>query len=63
LHPIGVYQKDERLDALMDEGGLTGCGNSQNCVQACPKDIKLTDYIAKMNRDVNKKVIKDLFNK
>ena len=63
LHPIGEYQKDERLEALMDEGGLTSCGNSQNCIQACPKDIKLTDYIAKLNRDVNKKVIIDLFNK
>ena len=63
LHPTGEYQKEERLEALMEEGGLTSCGNSQNCVQACPKDIKLTDYIARLNREVNKKVIKDLFNK
>lgn len=62
LHPIGEYQKDDRLDALMEKGGLASCGNSQNCVQACPKDIKLTNYIAKLNRDVNKKAIKDLFN-
>jgi len=63
LHPIGEYQKEERLDALMENGGLASCGNSQNCVQACPKDIKLTEYIAKLNRDTNKQALKSLFNK
>lgn len=63
LHPIGEYQKEERLDALMDKGGLASCGNSQNCVQACPKDIKLTTYIAKLNRAVNKQAIRRLLDR
>ena len=63
LHPTGEYNKEDRLNALMDKGGISNCGNSQNCVQACPKDIKLTDYIAQLNRDVNKQAIKNLLNK
>ena len=46
LHPTGSMTKDERLDALMSTGGLQECGNSQNCVNACPKGIPLTTSIA-----------------
>ncbi|KUO96680.1 succinate dehydrogenase iron-sulfur subunit [Ferroacidibacillus organovorans] len=53
-HPTGSMHKDERLEALMDEGGIHECGNSQNCVQVCPKGIPLTTSIAAMNRDVNR---------
>ncbi|KKB35128.1 succinate dehydrogenase iron-sulfur subunit [Bacillus thermotolerans] len=49
-HPTGAMNKDERLNALMGDGGLQDCGNSQNCVQACPKGIPLTTSIAAMNR-------------
>ena len=63
LNPIGEYEKEERLNAIMQKGGIGSCGNSQNCVQACPKEIKLTNYIAKLNRDVNKQALKNMFNK
>ncbi|WP_346355982.1 succinate dehydrogenase iron-sulfur subunit [Azotosporobacter soli] len=63
LHPIGEYQKEERMEALMEKGGLASCGNSQNCAEACPKDIKLTTYIAKLNRAVNKHAIMSLLDK
>ncbi len=49
-HPTGAMNKHERLEALMDEGGITDCGNSQNCVQSCPKGIPLTTSIAYMNK-------------
>ncbi|EMR05172.1 Fumarate reductase iron-sulfur subunit [Bhargavaea cecembensis DSE10] len=49
-HPTGAMNRDERLDALMQDGGLAECGNSQNCVVACPKGIPLTTSIAAMNR-------------
>lgn len=62
-HPIGGMQKDERLEALMGQGGIAACGNAQNCVQACPKQIPLTDAIAKLNRQVNKFTLSKLFNK
>ena len=52
LHPTGSMTKDERLDALMSAGGLQECGNSQNCVNACPKGIPLTTSIAAMNREL-----------
>ena len=37
MHPTGKMNAGERLDALMDEGGLQVCGNAQNCVAVCPK--------------------------
>ncbi len=51
LHPIGKNLKDERLQALEEPGGIAACGNAQNCVKVCPKDIPLTDSIAKAGRD------------
>ena len=62
LHPMGAYDKPKRLEALMQKGGITSCGNSQNCVKACPKNIKLTTYLAQLNRDVNIQAIKNIFN-
>lgn len=61
LHPTGAMTKDERLDALMDQGGLQACGNSQNCVQACPKGIPLTTSIAAMNRETSFHMFKSFF--
>ncbi|MCL5677539.1 MAG: succinate dehydrogenase iron-sulfur subunit [Firmicutes bacterium] len=51
-HPTGRMNREERLEALMGLGGITDCGNAQNCVEACPKGIPLTTSIAEMNRDV-----------
>ncbi len=51
-HPTGAMNAYERLEALMGEGGLAECGNSQNCVQACPKGIPLTTSIADLNRQL-----------
>ena len=60
-HPTGVMNKAERLDALMEAGGISGCGNSQNCVQVCPKGIPLTTSIAAMNRETNLQAFKNFF--
>lgn len=60
-HPTGKMQKAERLHAIMDDGGLVGCGNSQNCVKACPKGIPLTESIGVLNRDTTIQSIKDFF--
>lgn len=61
-HPTGALQKDERMTALLDEGGLQECGNSQNCVRACPKGIPLTTAIAKSNREATKYMFKKIFS-
>lgn len=50
-HPIGQMSKGERLAGLMGPGGITDCGNAQNCVKVCPKNIPLTRSIAKAGRD------------
>jgi succinate dehydrogenase / fumarate reductase iron-sulfur subunit len=60
-HPTGEMQKAERLNALMGEGGIQDCGNSQNCVQVCPKGIPLTTSIAALNRDTNIQAFKNFF--
>ncbi|SEG37654.1 succinate dehydrogenase iron-sulfur subunit [Paenibacillus sp. UNC499MF] len=57
-HPTGEMNKDERLDTLMEDGGIEGCGNSQNCVRSCPKGIPLTTSIAEMNKDTTKRLFK-----
>jgi succinate dehydrogenase / fumarate reductase, iron-sulfur subunit len=59
-HPTGKLQKEERLRPLMEKGGISGCGNAQNCARVCPKKIPLTESIALMGREVTKQAIKDL---
>ena len=60
-HPTGKYYKADRMHTLMGVGGITDCGNAQNCVQACPKEIHLTDAIASVGRDTTLQALKDLF--
>jgi succinate dehydrogenase / fumarate reductase iron-sulfur subunit len=61
-HPTGEMNREERLDALLGEGGITACGNSQNCVQSCPKGIPLTTSIAEMNKETTKHAFKKWLN-
>ena len=60
-HPTGAMNRDERLNAIMGDGGLANCGNSQNCVVACPKGIPLTTSIAALNRDTSVQMFKNFF--
>ena len=62
-HPTGKMQKEERLHALMGDGGIHECGYAQNCVEICPKDIPLTTAIAEVGRGVVKQAIVDFFRK
>ncbi len=61
-HPVGKFDAAERLKAIMRPGGITDCGNAQNCVEVCPKDIPLTDSIAKASRAATVQAFKQLFN-
>jgi succinate dehydrogenase / fumarate reductase iron-sulfur subunit len=47
----------ERLEALMEPGGIDGCGKAQNCVEVCPKDIPLVDSIADVSRQTTKHML------
>ena len=61
-HPTGREDANARLEALMDKGGAADCGNAQNCVRVCPKDIPLTTSIAKINRELTFKMFHDLIS-
>ncbi len=62
-HPTGSMNADQRLHAIMGKGGLSDCGNAQNCVQVCPKEIPLTDAIAELGRETTAQWLKDLFSR
>ena len=51
-HETGKRLKKDRLDELLGMGGVSDCGNAQNCVKVCPKEIPLTESIAAMGRAV-----------
>ena len=51
MHPSGAMDRDERLQSIMGEDGITNCGNAQNCVKACPMNIPLTKAIYEENRE------------
>ena len=54
MHPTGAMNAEERLRALMGPGGVTACGNAQNCNGACPKNIPLTTSIADICRQTTR---------
>lgn len=51
-HETGKQLKKDRLDVLMGPGGQSDCGNSQNCVKVCPKEIPLDESWAAIGRAV-----------
>jgi|SRR6187402_327357 len=61
MDPAGAVLKEERLRALAGDGGIQECGFAQNCVQACPKQLPLTEAISDMGRDVFVQQVKDFF--
>jgi succinate dehydrogenase / fumarate reductase iron-sulfur subunit len=61
-HPLGKNSKAQRLHSMMQDGGISGCGNAQNCVKVCPKNIDLTESIAQIFKDTLGQSIKDLFS-
>jgi succinate dehydrogenase / fumarate reductase, iron-sulfur subunit len=61
--PIGGNLAEERLEALMSQGGIQDCGNAQNCVAVCPKNIPLTRSIARAGRAVTMYALKKIFDR
>ncbi len=60
-HGTGKVLAGERLDVLMERGGINDCGNAQNCVKVCPKGIPLTESIAAIGRATTKHGVKRFF--
>ncbi len=60
-HETGKQLKSLRLDVLSGPGGVNDCGNSQNCVKVCPKEIPLTESIGAVGRSTTIHNIKKFF--
>lgn len=61
-HDTGKVLKGDRLEALMGPGGINDCGNAQNCVKVCPKEIPLTESIAAIGRATTIHSVKRFFS-
>ncbi len=62
MHPTGGVIQDERMNILIGPGGISDCGNAQNCAKACPKEIPLTESIGAIGRAVTVHSIKRFFS-
>lgn len=62
-NPTGKSLKEERMQALSGPGGVHACGNAQNCVAVCPKEIPLTTSIGKAGRAATVHWLKKLFDR
>jgi succinate dehydrogenase / fumarate reductase iron-sulfur subunit len=60
-HPTGRMNAHERLEAIMGRGGLSECGNAQNCVEVCPKSIPLTEAFGELGRQTTVLWLRKLF--
>lgn len=52
LHDTGRHLLEDRMDVLTGPGGVSDCGNAQNCVKVCPKEIPLAESIGAVGRAV-----------
>ena len=62
-HPTGKKDRRHRLRPLMVDGGISDCGNAQNCVEVCPKNLPLTESISAIGRDVTLQAFRDILGK
>ncbi len=60
-HPTGAMLAHERLGQLLAPGGIADCGNTQNCVKLCPKDVPLTDAIGRLGWQTTRELFRRLF--
>jgi succinate dehydrogenase / fumarate reductase iron-sulfur subunit len=60
-HGTGKVLAKDRFEGMIGPGGLNDCGNAQNCVKVCPKEIPLTESIGAMGRALTVYSIKRFF--
>lgn len=62
-HGTGRMSAGERIETLMAPGGIQVCGNAQNCVAVCPKEIPLTTSIGRAGRATTIRAIRKWFDR
>jgi succinate dehydrogenase / fumarate reductase iron-sulfur subunit len=60
-NPIGALEKSERLEAVLSDEGIAGCGNAQNCARVCPKRIPLTESLSLIGKEATRRSLKKFF--
>lgn len=61
LHETGKRLKDDRLEYMESAEGVGNCGNAQNCVKVCPKEVPLTHAIGTIGRQTTVHAVKKFF--
>jgi len=61
MHETGATLKSDRLEVMEEPGGIADCGNAQNCIKVCPKEVPLTEAIAAIGRQTTVHAIKRFF--
>lgn len=62
-NPVGRMTAWERLEALTSEGGIQVCGNAQNCVKVCPKEVPLVTGIGHGGRAATLHILRKWFDR
>lgn len=62
-HGTGQALKDERMEVMMGEDGVSNCSKAGNCVRVCPKEIPLLESIAKVQRQATWYTVKKLIGR
>jgi len=62
IDPTGAALKDERLEVMMEPGGIADCSKAGNCVVVCPKEIPNLESIATVGRQAFVHAVKTFFN-
>ena len=62
-HPTGRSRTQRDVTRSWATAGSTTCGNAQNCVRVCPKEIPLTEALAGLYREATVQWFKDLFGR
>ncbi len=60
-HPTGAMTANERLEALISQGGIQNCGKASNCQAVCPQEIPLMTSWARAGRATVLYSLKKLF--
>ncbi|MEX0774801.1 MAG: succinate dehydrogenase iron-sulfur subunit [Phycisphaeraceae bacterium] len=60
-HETGKTLADDRLETMEMSGGINDCGNAQNCIKVCPKEVPLREAIAAVGRQTTFHAIRTFF--